>query len=262
MTMVCRVDRRYPVAVAALSGSLDRSAATRAAVTLHGCLADQPVLQVLDVSELEAPATEALRPLAGLVDSAHRWPGIRVAVAGASAAVRDQLNGLVVTDALDFYTDVAAALAAGDRLPVPARETAELPPTRQAPALARELVAAVCQSWQLDRWSRLAQLLASELVTNAVVHAGTAISLTLRHADGELQVAVRDRDPRLVAQPPSGPVGLPAGEPGRGLLVLSTLADDWGSTPTSDGKVTWASVSLAPHGARHGTPDGGGDGRT
>lgn len=245
MTMTCRVERRYPVAVAALSGTPDQSAATRAVVTLHGCLADQPVLLVLDVSGLEAPDVAALRPLAGLVDSAHRWPGIRVALAGASSAVRGQLGGLVADGGLDSYPDVTEAVSAGQRLPVPARETTELSPTPQAPAAARELVATVCQRWQLDRWSRLTQLLASELVTNAVVHAGTSISFTLRHLEGALQVAVRDRDPRLVAQPPRGPVGIPAGEPGRGLLLLSTLADDWGSAPTSDGKVTWAKVSLA-----------------
>lgn len=245
MTMVCRIERRYPVAVAALSGVPDPSAATRTLVTLHECLADQPVLLVLDVSDLAAAGTAGLRPLGIVVDAARRWPGIRVAVAGASPEVREQLNGLVAAGAVDFYPDADAAAAAGRRLPVPARETAELPPDRAAPATARELVAEVCHRWQLDRWSRLIQLLASELVTNAVVHAGTSISFTLRRLDGALQVVVRDRDPRLVAQPPPfDPVGIPDGDPGRGLLLLSSLADDWGSAPTGDGKVTWANVSL------------------
>lgn len=245
MTMVCRIERRYPVAVAALSGVPDPSAATRILVTLHECLAEQPVLLVLDVSGLAPDGTEGLRPLGVVVDAAFRWPGIRVAFAGASRKLRDQLAGLVTSGTADFYPDADAAAAAGRRLPVPARETAELSPDRGAPAAARELVAEVCRRWQLNRWSRLVQLLASELVTNAVVHAGTSISFTLRHLRGTLQVVVRDRDPRLVAEPPpSDPGGVPDGHSGRGLLLLSSLADDWGSAPTGDGKVTWANVSL------------------
>jgi anti-sigma regulatory factor (Ser/Thr protein kinase) len=249
MTMVCRIESRFPVAVAALYGTMDYSGAIETAVTLRGCLAEQPVQLVLDVTHLEVPNGSVLRPLAGLVTGAARWPGTRVAVTGAGLAVRTGFAELAGDRAIDFYPSADHAVAAGQRLPVPPRETVELPPTRDAPAASRELVARACHRWRLDRWSRLTQLLASELVTNAVVHAGTPISFTLRHLEGALQVVVRDRDPRLVEQPPRGPDRLPTGDPGRGLLLLSTLADDWGSAPTSDGKVTWATVTLARNGA-------------
>lgn len=255
MTMVCRVESRFPVAFAALSGTLDPSAAIETVVTLHGCLAEQPVQLVLDLTHLEVPAPSALRPLAGLAAGARRWPGSRVAVAGAGPAVREQLAELAGAGTIDFYPAADQAVAEGHRLPVPPRETLELTPDRDAPASGREMVAEVCQRWRLGRWSRLTQLLASELVTNAVVHAGTPIWLTLRHLDGFLQVVVRDQDPRLVEQPPRGPDRLPAGEPGRGLLLLSTLAEDWGGAPTSDGKVTWANVALTG-----GSGAAGGDG--
>ena len=256
MTMVCRVESRFPVAVAALYGTLDHSAAVETVVTLHGCLAEQPVQLVLDLAHLDVPVATALRPLAGLASGARRWPGSRVAVAGAGPAVREQLAGLAGDGVIDFYPSTEQAAAAGRRLPVPPLEAVELAPNRDAPASGREMVAGVCRRWRLDRWSRLTQLLASELLTNAVVHAGTPISLTLRHLDGVLQVVVRDQDPRLVEQPPRGPDRLPVGEPGRGLLLLSTLADDWGSAPTSDGKVTWANVALT--GAPGATGPGGG----
>lgn len=244
MSVVCRVESRYPVAVVALSGVLDDSAAVEAAVTLQGCLAEQPVLLALDAGQLEVPDPTAARPLTRVLRQARRWPGTRVAVGAASRAVRELLAG-ELGEGTDFYPSTGEAVAAGHRIPVAPRETAELPPTRDAPAASRELVARACRRWRLARWSRLTQLLASELVTNAVVHARTPIRLDLRRLEGALQVAVRDHDPRLVAQPPAGPDRLPAGEPGRGLLLLSTLADDWGCAPTSDGKVTWATVALA-----------------
>jgi anti-sigma regulatory factor (Ser/Thr protein kinase) len=256
MTMVCRIESRFPVAVAALYGTLDHSTAIETVVTLHGCLAEQPVQLVLDVTHLDVPAEPAVRPLAGLVDGAGRWPGIRVAVTGAGPAVRALFDALAGPGAVDYYPTTGEAVAAGRRLPVPPRETVELPPTRDAPAASREMVAGACQRWRLGRWSRLTQLLASELVTNAVVHAGTPISVTVRRLDRALQVVVRDQDPRLVEQPPRGPDRLPVGEPGRGLLLLATLADDWGSAPTSDGKVTWANVALPAEAA---SPDGHGD---
>jgi anti-sigma regulatory factor (Ser/Thr protein kinase) len=245
MTMVCRIESRFPVAVAALYGTLDYSAAIETAVTLHGCLAERPVQLVLDLAHLQVPEHSALRPLASLADGARRWPGSRVAVSGASRPVREQLHALTVDGTLDFYPSAAEAVAAGQQLPVPVQETVELSPNQDAPAAGREMVAAACRRWRLDRWSRLTQLLTSELVTNAVVHARTPIWLTLRRLGDTLQVAVRDRDPRLVEQPPRGPAGLPVGEPGRGLLLLATLAADWGSAPTSDGKVTWANVTLS-----------------
>lgn len=258
MTMVCRIESRFPVAVAGLYGTLDPAAAVETVVTLRGCLAEQPVQLVIDAAHLEFATAAAARPLTGLVHHARRWPGTRVAVSGASPAVRELLTGLVGEGAVDFYASTGEAVAAGSRMPVAPRETVELPANRDAPAAGRELVAGACRRWRLDRWSRLAQLLASELVTNAVVHAGTPLSVTLRHLDDALQVAVRDGDPRLVDQPPPGPHRLPAGEPGRGLLLLATLATDWGCAPTSDGKVTWANVALTP--PRTGSSNAGPDG--
>jgi anti-sigma regulatory factor (Ser/Thr protein kinase) len=252
MTMVCRIESRFPVAVAVLQGTLDYSAAIETAVTLQGCLAEQPVMLVLDTAHLEVASGSAGRPLASLVRNARRWPGTRVAVGAASPAVRELFAGQVDEDAIEFYPSTSEAVAAGRRIPVAPRETVELSPTRDAPAASREVVARACQRWRLGRWSRLTQLLASELVTNAVVHARTPISFTLRQVDGALQVVVRDGDPRLVRQPPAGPYRLPAGEPGRGLLLLSTLADDWGCAPTSDGKVTWANIALTGHPAAPG----------
>ncbi|MFE1264240.1 SpoIIE family protein phosphatase [Streptomyces albogriseolus] len=88
-----------------------------------------------------------------------------------------------------------------------------------------------------------AALVASELVTNAVVHAGTEVCLTCRLEEdtGALVVEVADRHP---SRPPrddtaEGPAhGTP--EYGRGLRMVAALAESWGVTYRAGSKTVWA----------------------
>jgi anti-sigma regulatory factor (Ser/Thr protein kinase) len=86
-----------------------------------------------------------------------------------------------------------------------------------------------------------AVLLANELVTNAVVHAGTDIRLRLELRGDRLHIAVRDDNPRLLR------LVVPdwQAEGGRGLWLVEQLARAWGVTPHPDGgKVVWCVLSL------------------
>jgi anti-sigma regulatory factor (Ser/Thr protein kinase) len=96
----------------------------------------------------------------------------------------------------------------------------------------------------LARVRRLAELIISELASNAVLHARTPAVLTVRLLGSCLQMAVRDGDPRLVYHPPPGAHGAHDGEHGRGLLILEAMADQWGSVPTGNGKVVWAQLGI------------------
>ena len=128
------------------------------------------------------------------------------------------------------------------RKPVPLRMDVRLMPGPQMPARARELVGRACEQWGLPRVRRLAELIISELASNAVLHARTPAVVTVRLLDDRLQMSVRDGDPRLVYHPPAGTHGAHHGEHGRGLLILEAMADSWGSEPTGNGKVVWAQV--------------------
>lgn len=81
------------------------------------------------------------------------------------------------------------------------------------------------------------QLLVSELATNAVVHAGTPMRLSvLRGTDG-LRVEVRDDDPHVPASPTHMPGPTETG--GRGILLVDALADQWGVNCSEKGKTIW-----------------------
>ncbi len=158
---------------------------------------------------------------------------------GIDGSIDGSIDGTIA-----LYDSVDRASAAATALPVPQRRSLALNPDRDAPARARRFVLDVCAGWGIGRVASLAELIASELVTNAVTHARTPMNMTLRLADDQLSVEVRDADPRPMFRPAPGTAGAPSDEHGRGLLVLDAMADAWGSSPTGDGKVVWANVRL------------------
>ncbi|HEX8005213.1 MAG TPA: SpoIIE family protein phosphatase [Trebonia sp.] len=96
-----------------------------------------------------------------------------------------------------------------------------------------------------------AVLLVSELVANAVQHAGTDLEVTCKLAGGALEVAVTDRHPaRALPDPPlAGGPGSAGGlltdpERRRGLMLPSALASAWGVTYTGSAKTVWFRLCL------------------
>ncbi|WP_433439634.1 SpoIIE family protein phosphatase [Nonomuraea sp. CA-141351] len=120
--------------------------------------------------------------------------------------------------------------------------------TPHAPAHARRFVRQVLGEWRLSHLAEDAVLLTSELVTNAVVHAGTGIELTCRlDADADpakLEIEVDDHHPArtiLAAEP--APESTRTS--GRGLALAGMLADAWGVTYTRTAKRVWVRMELA-----------------
>src|ERR1022692_963345 len=135
-------------------------------------------------------------------------------------------------------------------------------PEPAAVAAARRFVRETLQSWlpaeQAPAGSGLvddAVLLTSELVTNAVVHAGTPVHVTCKLADGGLEVMVRDSLPAsMVLGRAQDENILTERTSGRGLLLPSALASAWGVTYGRAAKAVWFRMGLAS--ARE---DGSGD---
>jgi anti-sigma regulatory factor (Ser/Thr protein kinase) len=138
--------------------------------------------------------------------------------------------------------------------------TAAYQPVPAAAAAARSFVRDTLRSWDLtgdgrDALVDDAVLLTSELVTNAVLHAGTPVQVTCRllgdDPDRSLEIAVLDRCPAQLRP------GLPhtAGEAaertnGRGLQLPSELASAWGVTYAREAKAVWFRMDLAGRGRR------------
>ncbi|GAB2968441.1 ATP-binding protein [Streptomyces pseudoechinosporeus] len=93
----------------------------------------------------------------------------------------------------------------------------------------------------LSRWGRpgrseIAELLTSELVTNALVHTDSDAVLTATVGPSGLRVEVRDF---LGRKPSLQPANADEGTHGRGLVLVQSLADEWGVRPHGVGKAVW-----------------------
>lgn len=82
-------------------------------------------------------------------------------------------------------------------------------------------------------------LLVTELVTNAIRHAGSAEDVKVRLFADTIRLEVSDPSPAL---PHRGDAS-PDAESGRGLLLVEAMSTDWGAEWTSGGKRVWAEVA-------------------
>ncbi|XUL88063.1 SpoIIE family protein phosphatase [Streptomyces galilaeus] len=120
-----------------------------------------------------------------------------------------------------------------------------------APGSARGMVRAAIREWTelalpgtehlTDRLADDAMVVVSELVTNAVVHAGTDVELVCRLEDTRsVVVEVADHHPSRSPRDNSGEPAYETPEFGRGLRLVSTLAEAWGVTYRTGTKTVWA----------------------
>ncbi|UWP78713.1 SpoIIE family protein phosphatase [Dactylosporangium fulvum] len=98
----------------------------------------------------------------------------------------------------------------------------------------------------LRRWSAPPRviddlvLVVSELAANAVLHGRPPIQLRLRRAATHVVLELHDTAPYL----PRKQRPTPDDEHGRGLQLVSSLCDRWGTRPTADGKAVWCMRSI------------------
>src|SRR3954454_12502691 len=119
-----------------------------------------------------------------------------------------------------------------------------LEPRPDAPQVARRFVTAQLTAYGADDLVDVAALLTSELVTNAVVHAASAVEVDVVRATEGVTVKVRDAD--------TGPLVMRAGggteldEGGRGFLLVDRLAEAWGTEDRAGGKGVWFRRAAGP----------------
>jgi anti-sigma regulatory factor (Ser/Thr protein kinase) len=116
-----------------------------------------------------------------------------------------------------------------------------LPADATSVAAARDFVTTCLTKWSVAEAADDIGLVVDELVTNAIKHARSPVTVSIAHRADRIIVNVEDEstdDPR-----PDMLAG-PMDEEGRGLRLVSHMAREWGSTRLPDGKRVWAEISL------------------
>lgn len=237
--LTCALDQRPPHALVRLTGELDFATALGVRTVLHKALAGQPATIVVDLSGVSVEDDVVLTVFSAFARGAADWPGCPVILCGPSPPLRAALDRMAVTMFAPVHPDLAAALVAAGARPAPLRYRQRLPASPAAAAVARQLVAAACRAWQLRALAEDAELVVSELVSNAVRHTAGEIELAIVLHEHFLHLAVHDSSadpPRMTSPDPD------SGEGGRGLLLVDAVTAGWGSTPTAAGKHVWATL--------------------
>lgn len=141
---------------------------------------------------------------------------------------------------------------------ITARAAASFEPLGRSVASARSFVRDTLQGWGFADIIDDAVVLTSELVTNAVVHAGTAADVLCLRSEEGVRIEVADRYPEREIPLQGSPVnmGSPDREGGRGLQLCAALAGRWGVEYTPTQKQVWFQLALPgrPVGARAAGP--------
>ncbi|NJQ13463.1 SpoIIE family protein phosphatase [Streptomyces bohaiensis] len=141
---------------------------------------------------------------------------------------------------------------------ITARAAATFEPVGRSVAAARGFVRDTLQGWGLDDLVDDAVVLTSELVTNAVVHAGTPAEVHCLRDGSGLRVEIVDRHPERelpVGHVRRGAVD-PDSEGGRGLMLCAALSARWGVEYTAADKRVWFRLDepVLPVGTRSAGP--------
>lgn len=141
---------------------------------------------------------------------------------------------------------------------ITARAAASFAAVSRSVATARSFVRDTLQGWGFADIVDDAVVLTSELVTNAVVHAGTSADVLCLRADDGVRIEVADRYPEreIPLQGSHVNMGSPDREGGRGLQLCAAMASRWGVEYTSTHKQVWFQLDLPdrPVGTRSAGP--------
>ncbi|WGD40415.1 SpoIIE family protein phosphatase [Streptomyces cathayae] len=129
---------------------------------------------------------------------------------------------------------------------ITARAAASFEPVGRSVASARAFVRDTLQGWGFADIIDDAVVLTSELVTNAVVHAGTSADLLCLRSDDGVRIEVADRYPEreVPLQGSAATMGSPDREGGRGLQLCAALADRWGVEYSPTYKTVWFQLDV------------------
>ena len=235
------VDVRDGLVIVTVGGTVDADSSPALYRALTHSLTGEPDAVLVELSGATVADDEAAKTLALIARQAVSWPGtpVLLCVPDPSAARRIRERS---GESLPLFDTVAGAVSTlTARHDVVSELLLPVPGTARR---ARDLVTEACLRWDLPHLVAHSTLAASELVSNAVMHARTVMTLQVRLRPQYLYIAVFDGAPDRPVRSRGRPSTDTPG--GRGLHLVELVSARWGSEPQDDGKVVWAAFAVSP----------------
>ena len=238
-------DRDTGVWTMTLDGAVTLADAPSAGAVLDKCLAKCPAAIVVDLRH--ADFDTVTMPLPPTWQRRADQAGVSLEVVAVGELARRIRRG-PARHTLAVHRDVAQAAAAALDRPGRRWTRQRLTAEPLAAVAARNTVGDVCLAWGLRPLLHRSRFVVSELVDNALAHAGTDMELTVGVSDMCLHIRVRDGHPAVPQprRPRAAVPGAPLDLRGAGLALLAEQASAWGHTRHPDGKTVWATLLLPP----------------
>jgi anti-anti-sigma regulatory factor/anti-sigma regulatory factor (Ser/Thr protein kinase) len=241
--LTCLAECGRPVGVVHVRGVLSLATAPALRSAVHECLVDGPNAVVVDLSSVRADLDATVGLLAMLARAAVASAGPSLVLCAPPSPLGDRLGQSAITRHVSVHANLDDALAHAHRTEPVRRMQRRLAADLASSEAARDLVAQACLRWGMLDAAERASTIVTELVANAVLHAGTELVVSVADLRQYLHIAVRDGSPR---PPRLGGCADPDRQGGAGLLVIDALAAAWGFVPARDGKTVWATVQRVP----------------
>ena len=190
------------------------------------------------LAAVSAAVTELPHGTTISVGTVERRPGksLNAVLDGADAQTHRTLAGGGDGRAADGFR-----LAHDPRPGVPGRRCGRWPPTPDSVPEARRLVTSALISCQRLDLLDSAELIVSELATNAVLHSRTEFVVTVEEAHGGVLLSVADACDAMPCLADQSEAQSGGGTGGRGLFLVDLLSSQWGATvDQAGGKTVWA----------------------
>ncbi|WP_290859067.1 hypothetical protein [Hamadaea sp.] len=251
-------DWQEGVWLATLTGDYDRAGHADLRRLIRKCLADDPAAIVVDVTGV-TPTADALMPVA--LATEQRWVA-RHGVLLVVVLPEDELARTPVGRRLTTSPTVAAARFVATRITPHRWLHLALEPHPETVNYARNQAGAACLNWDVPWLQDAARRITTELVANAIAHAGDGAELTVSLQSDLLRIRVHDHSVRMPVLRPTISIrdweqqhahGLQLGFSGlrqpplRGACVRSRTAR---SSGRPSGRRRPSSPLCRPHGGR------------
>jgi histidine kinase/DNA gyrase B/HSP90-like ATPase len=212
---------------------------------LRACVAEKPQAVIVNLTRLSDPtgaSASTWRTAQQFV--AAEGSGIELILVATPVPLLEHLRNNVGGSGIVTVATMSTAYALARRPQWPRRRLV-LPAADTSPARARALAGDACLAWDLPRRLYPAMLIVSELTDNAIVHAGTDLTITMSLRRHTLHLAVQDHHrglPQIIEARPYR-AGQLIEQRGAGLRLVRDAATAWGAIPCRVGKVVWATLA-------------------